>query len=70
MNYKYKCIVGATPLRREPTDASEMVSQLLYGESVYLLKDLDDNWIMGKCVHDGYIGCIEKRNVERLRDNG
>jgi len=68
MNYKYKCIVGATPLRREPTDASEMVSQLLYGESVYLLKDLDDNWIMGKCVHDGYIGCIEKRNVERLED--
>ncbi len=68
MNYKYKCIVGATPLRKEPTDSSEMVSQLLYGESVYLLKEMDENWILGKCDHDGYIGCVENRNLELLEN--
>lgn len=49
--------VATVPLRRHPKDASEMVSQLLLGESARPL-DTEQNgrWIKIKLLHDGYEG--------------
>ena len=46
------------PLRAEPNHRSEMVSQLLFGET-YIIIDKTKNWIHIECDFDHYRGWIE-----------
>lgn len=46
----------AAPLRRKPNHRKEMVSQLLFGETVELLKQRGDLWLKVRSLHDGYEG--------------
>jgi hypothetical protein len=48
-------IVPVAPLRAEPSHRSEMVSQLLFGETCQLLERSGD-YVMVKCHYDGYQG--------------
>ena len=52
----------SVPLRAKPNDRSEMVSQILGGESVLVLEVLDNNWLKVKCVHDSYVGYADSRH--------
>lgn len=52
--------VPAAPVRRKATHASEMVSQLLFGESVEVLKSKKDWWAKVRSLHDGYEGWVTK----------
>lgn len=54
--------VSSIPLRAEANDASEMVSQLLFGESVEIL-DKKDQWRKVRCLHDQYEGWIDQKQV-------
>ncbi|WP_038031572.1 C40 family peptidase [Thermonema rossianum] len=48
------------PLRAEPTDRSEQVSQLLFGDVVSVLEMSDDEkWLRIQHVFDGYVGWID-----------
>ncbi len=49
----------------KPTKASEVVSQILYGEKFKILKDNRD-WIKVKTSFDNYVGFIKKK---RFNDN-
>ncbi len=49
------CQVSVSPLRAEPSDRSEMVSQVLFGEKVEIL-DVKKNWVQVKSDFDGYSG--------------
>lgn len=49
------CIVPVSPLRSMPSHRAEMVSQLLFGESVKVL-DKDNEWLRISCIHDSYEG--------------
>lgn len=60
------CKVTVMPLRAEPSDPSEMVSQLLFGEFFELLEQTKDNWIKIRCSHDGYEGYCDPKQVEFL----
>lgn len=57
------CQIAVTPLRSEPSNKSEMISQLLYGEAVQILKTGSDDWIWVECLYDRYQGWIDKRSV-------
>lgn len=49
------CIVPVSPLRKEPSHRSEMVSQLLFGEKAELLEKEKD-FIRVRCCFDEYEG--------------
>lgn len=55
-----KCPLSIVPLRLEPSDRSEMVSQLLFGESYEIIDELK-GWQLVKVTHDGYEGWIDKK---------
>jgi hypothetical protein len=56
---KYAVVaVPAAPVRRKPNHRKEMVNQLLFGESVKVLKEKDDLWVKIRSLHDGYEGWI------------
>jgi hypothetical protein len=48
--------VPAAPVRRKARHQREMVSQLLFGETVKILKAKNDLWIKVRSLHDGYEG--------------
>jgi cell wall-associated NlpC family hydrolase len=46
----------AAPVRRKPGHQSEMVNQLLFGETVKVLKAKKALWVKVRSLHDGYEG--------------
>ena len=54
------CNLGIVPLRLEPTDTSEMVSQLLYGESFKILEQRK-KWSKIRLAFDQYEGWIDNK---------
>lgn len=54
------CSLAAIPMRSEPSDRSEMVSQLLFGEHFEIIEE-QQNWIKVKCWFDDYEGWIDQK---------
>src|SRR5947207_429181 len=48
--------VAAAPIRRKAGHRSEMVNQLLFGETVRVLKQKDELWARVRSMHDNYEG--------------
>jgi hypothetical protein len=48
----------AAPVRKKPAHQSEMVSQLLFGEPVKILKYKKDLWVKIRSLHDDYEGWL------------
>ena len=48
------------PMRAEPSHCSEMVSQLLYGET-YRVLEMADEWVRVETHHDSYSGWIQRK---------
>lgn len=49
---------GIVPVRRDPADDVEMVTELLFGET-FDIDRTENGWAFGKCGHDGYRGwCV------------
>lgn len=66
MNISYAaCQVSLAPLRAHPSHKSEMVSQLLFGETVEITGS-KDNWKQVVCTWDGFSGWIEEKQIKRL----
>jgi len=53
------CNLAIAPLRAEPNERSEMVSQVLFGEAFEII-DWKDNWAQIVTVFDNYTGWIGK----------
>lgn len=49
------CAVPVLPLRSKPSHSEEMVSQILYGESVEVIEH-NDEWVKVRLEYDGYEG--------------
>lgn len=49
------------PLRKEDDDASEMVSQLLFGEIAEILEEKAHNWMLIRAERDGYEGWVDPK---------
>ena len=61
MNYGYS-LLSVVPGRGEPSDKSEMVTQLLFGESFAIIDEVS-NWYNVKSEHDGYECWVDKKQV-------
>lgn len=59
------CQVSIAPLRAHPSDKSEMVSQLLFGETVEITEQRD-SWRHVICAWDGYTGWVDAKQLKRL----
>jgi len=61
------CLLGVIPVRSEPGDRSEMVTQVLFGEMLEILAT-EGNWIRIRNTHDGYQGWADRRQVRPLNE--
>lgn len=52
--------LAVIPMRAEPSDKSEIVNQILYGETFDIVEE-NEKWSKVKLKHDGYIGWIDKK---------
>uniref|UniRef100_UPI0039A76110 C40 family peptidase n=1 Tax=Ornithobacterium rhinotracheale TaxID=28251 RepID=UPI0039A76110 len=59
------CKVSISPVRAEASDRSEMVTQLLFGEKVEVLKT-KKNWIKIKADFDAYEGWIDEKHLQEI----
>ena len=59
MNAGY-CRLTVIPVRAEASHRSEMVSQLLFGETYHVL-DMTSEWVKIAACHDGYEGWIQRK---------
>ena len=67
MNYAVVS-VPAAPVRRKPNHRKEMVNQLLFGESVKILKTKGDLWVKIRSLHDGYEGWMANTMLEAIEE--
>lgn len=59
------CLLSVVPARKEPSGASEMVTQLLFGDH-YTVLETTDNWLKISIAYDGYACWISARQHARL----
>lgn len=50
------------PLRKKPSDKSELTSQILYGECFEILRR-EENWSQIKTAYDNYVGWIDNKQI-------
>jgi len=56
------CPLSIVPVRKEPSDRSEMVTQWLFGETAEVLERLP-NWTKLVFDHDGYEGWVDNKQI-------
>ena len=56
------CVFPCVPLRSDPNDRSEQVSQILSGEIVLKLEDCAGNWLKVYSLEDSYEGFADPRH--------
>ena len=59
--------LSLVPLRTNPTEQSEMCSQLLYGERVEIL-ETNERWLRVRNFADDYIGWVDKKMIRLLTE--
>ncbi|MDB4533322.1 C40 family peptidase [Vicingaceae bacterium] len=57
------CHLSSAPCRLEPADTSEMVTQLLYGETVKIYEEKKKDWRRAKTAFDNYDCWIDIKQV-------
>jgi hypothetical protein len=62
------CNLAIIPLRAEPNDRSEMVSQVLFGEHFEVL-ETQKNWSKIKLFFDNYEGWIDSKQIQIIKEN-
>ena len=62
------CSLAIVPMRRESSDRSEQVSQLLFGE-IFEILEQNPKWAKIKLHFDGYEGWIDTKQFLPLTDN-
>ncbi len=58
--------VPAAPVRRKPGHYREMVNQLLFGETIKVLKTKADLWVKIRSLHDSYEGWMTNTLLEEI----
>lgn len=59
--------LSIVPMRREQSERSEMVSQILFGE-LYEISEVAEKWVYVKLLHDGYEGWIDRKMCKPVSD--
>ena len=61
------CHLGIVPIRAEPSDKSEMVSQVLYGDFFKVLEKRK-SWSKVRIAFDGYEGWIDNKQYQEISE--
>lgn len=68
MSDKYAfCLVSASPVRAEPRDQAEIVTQLLFGEIV-TVQNIDSPWAQITTYSDHYEGFVDHKHLYNLSE--
>ena len=59
------CPLSIVPVRSSASDKSEMVSQLLFGETVEILES-KATWAKVRCTWDNYIGWVDSKQLKPI----
>lgn len=62
------CNLPLVPLRAEPSEKSEMVTQMLFGELFDLLEE-QGGWCRIRVYSDSYVGWCTSKMLQRLHEN-
>jgi len=62
------CGLSVIPVRVQHDDTSEIVTQLLFGESVKCL-DRHNQWVKIEILHDNYIGWVDEKQLLLLSND-
>lgn len=54
------CFLSAIAMRKEPSNRSEMVNQLLEGDTFHILEQ-QERWSFIECDYDGYRGWVDNK---------
>lgn len=60
-------LLPVVPLRAEASDRAEMVSQVLFGETIEILEQ-QEKWSHIQCIYDGYAGWMDNKQFTPLSD--
>lgn len=58
-------VQGFIALRKEPFEWSEMVSQVLFGETVKIISE-EARWLQVRCISDGYEGWLDRKCIHKI----
>lgn len=61
------CLLSAIPIRKSPSHKSEMVSQLLFGDTFTIIEK-KDQWLYISCTYDNYEGWIDKIQAKIIEE--
>lgn len=61
------CFLSAVPMRREPSDRSEMVNQLLKDDTFEILEQ-QEKWSRIRCDYDGYEGWVDNKQYKIISE--
>lgn len=61
------CPLSIVPVRKEPDDRAEQVSQWLFGETADVL-EINDKWALLRFHHDGYQGWADRKQMQAATD--
>lgn len=62
------CHLSIVPMRKDPSDTSEMISQLLFGDIFEITEKTADNWIHIRNDYDNYEGYIDPKQQVEIND--
>ena len=68
MEQKGICTLSVIPLRAEGSDKSEMISQILFGET-YCVLEKKGSWLLVRCDFDNYEGWIDLKQHTAIDDS-
>ena len=57
------CHLSVIPVRSHPEDPSEIVTQLLYGETCHIIKRKNKSWVKIRLDYDNYEGWVDPKQL-------
>ena len=60
--------LSVIPVRAFPDDKSEIVTQVLFGESFKILDKRGENWLLIACSWDGYTGWCDEKMITYINE--
>ncbi|MBQ6726728.1 MAG: C40 family peptidase [Bacteroidales bacterium] len=63
------CHLPLAPLRSHPDDASEMVSQILFGQTLLILDNTNPKWTLIQVCDDGYKAYIGNKQYQPISND-
>lgn len=63
------CCLSVVPVRKSPSDTSEMVTQLIFGDLCNVIGVTEDNkWLNIRIEFDGYEGWVDPKQIQLLEE--